>query len=69
MTRILDTVGHAAEYRASMTFDEDAIQALADTVHADRPGWLMALIRCWYRGTERYATVIADARDGERTWL
>jgi hypothetical protein len=67
MTTTTRNVGHDGAYQASEFFDDDAIDALA--MSGDRPEWLMFFIRRWYRSTDRYAGVIDDARNGERTWL
>ena len=64
MSRITD---HDAEYQASEFFDDDAIDALA--MSEDRPEWLMAIVRHWYRTfSDKYRMVIDDAIAGERDW-
>ena len=46
--------------------DDDALDALY--MSEERPDWLMRRVRSWYRLSERYADVIDDARNGEKSW-
>jgi hypothetical protein len=64
MTRDYDE--HAVDYMNSVDFDDDAIDCLA--MSEDRPPAILSAIRRWYNSTTRFADVIADAADGERSW-
>ena len=61
-----DIIDLDVEYRSSTLFDDDAIDALY--MSEERPDWLMRRVRSWYRLSERYADVIDDARNGEKSW-